>query len=530
MLLARARRAPARPPTRAAWWVERGGVLSDIVGELARVKGAFEQPTLTLLHQRQAPVIIAIFRSAFGPDARTIPAARLHDQVETYLGELRLDGVADVPGGSGRDLCLRWMRGQWLVRSTEDDGTEVYTLTSHAQVALQQVRSMTRDRASLSEHRISTIVSAVRRFNAQVNPDRAARVSILNAQLSELAAERDRLLAGGDMPTVSDDYMIEGYNEVLQLVSALPSDFARVEEAFSTLRGQVLASFRAESRPAGEVIDDYLKRADSLMTATAEGRAFEGAFALLRDDELLLQLREDLGALLEHPVAGDLLIDGDRRELRNTVNLIRAGIVDVLAQRNRVTATLRDYIVTHDINRDRELDSVLRAIDAELATWMQTAGPNAKVPKALLPSRVEVTHLRERYFDPSTETAPPPLASRDEDRPDNLSLDDLLKAGGPSFTSLREALNAALTGPDPMASLGSLFDSLDPQLRRPVEIFGLLHLATNAQGMTSHEDRELYSTVRPDGSTRDLSVPRVAPTNHQPDRGIPADHAPQEQA
>src|SRR5690348_14766412 len=114
-----------------------GDVMSDIVGELARVKGAFEQPTLTLLHQRQAPVIIAIFRSAFGRDTRTIAAARLHEQVETYLGELRLAGAADVPNGSGRDLCLRWMRGQWLVRPpVEDDGPEVYTLTSYAQDAL----------------------------------------------------------------------------------------------------------------------------------------------------------------------------------------------------------------------------------------------------------------------------------------------------------------------------------------------------------------------------------------------------------
>ena len=498
--------------------------MSDIVGELARVKGAFEQPTLTLLHQRQAPVVIAIFRSAFGRDTRTIGAARLHEQVETYLGELRLAGATDIPTGSGRDLCLRWMRGQWLVRSTEDDGTEVYTLTSHAQDALALVKSLTRERASLSEHRISTIVSAVRRFNTEVNPDRAARVANLDTDIARMTAERDRLLAGGDMPAVSDDYMIEGYNELLQLVAALPSDFARVEEAFANLRTQVLASFRAENRPAGEVIDDYLNRADSLMTATAEGRAFEGAFALLRDDELLLQLREDLGALLDHPVADDLLVEVDRRELRNTVSLIRAGIVEVLAQRNRVTATLRDYIVTHDLTRDRELDSVLRQLEAEVATWMQTAGPNTKVPKALLPPRLEVTHLRERFHDPANEAAPPPLAERVDDRPSDLSLADLLKAGGPSLGALRDALDDALTSPNPFDSLGVVFDGLDPELRRPVEIFGLLHLATNQQNLTSHPDTEVYATIRPNGTTRALAVPRIAPP--EPAR---TDHTAQEQ-
>jgi hypothetical protein len=26
-----------------------------------------------------------------------------------------------LPTGSGRDLCLKWMRGRWLVRGTDDD-------------------------------------------------------------------------------------------------------------------------------------------------------------------------------------------------------------------------------------------------------------------------------------------------------------------------------------------------------------------------------------------------------------------------
>ena len=61
-----------------------------------------------------------------------------------------------------------------------------------------------------------------------------------------------------------------------------------------------------------------------------------------------------------------------------------------------------------------------------------------------------------------------------------------------------------------MATLGALFDDFDPSLRRPVEIFGLLHLATNLPGLESHDDAETYRTVRADGTTRNLAVPRVA--------------------
>lgn len=499
--------------------------MSDIAGQLARVRGAFGQPTLTLLHQRQAPVIIAVFRTSFGRDARTVPAARLHDQVDTYLTELRHAGITDLPTGTGRDLCLRWMRGRWLVRTTDDEGTEVYALTSHAQDALNLVKSLTRERASLSEHRITTILNAVRRFNTEVNPDREARVSILDAEIARLSEERDRLCSGGELAQPSAEYLLEGFGELLALVGGLPSDFARVEESFARLRGEVLASFRAENRPAGEVVDQYLQQADHVMTATAEGRAFEGAVTLLRDDGLLLQLREDLGALLEHPMAGTILNDADRRELHGTVALIRRGLDEVLAQRNRVTATLREYIVTHDADHDRELDATLRAVDAELATWMRSAGPRAVVDLPLLPPRVDVNHLRERFHDPEGDTAPPGLNDVSDQRPVDLSLHQLLAQGGPSMGSLRDALAGALTSAAPLESLGVLFDSLDPALRRPVEIFGLLQLATNGAGLARHGDTEVYAAVRPDGSPRDLAVPRLTPVPSTPE---PAAGRPQE--
>ena len=74
------------------------------------------------------------------PRHPTITAARLHDKVEALLADLRqtVDPMG-IPGRTGRDLCQQWMRDQWLIRTTNDDGTEVYTLTSHTQQALRLV-------------------------------------------------------------------------------------------------------------------------------------------------------------------------------------------------------------------------------------------------------------------------------------------------------------------------------------------------------------------------------------------------------
>lgn len=494
--------------------------MSEIAGELARVKGAFAQPTLTLLHQRQAPVVITIFRAAFGRNNKPIPTARLHAQVEEHLAEIRLAGETDVPSGSGRDICQRWMRGQWLVRALDEGGREVYALTSHAQQALELVKNLARDRATLSEHRIATILGTVRRFNAEANPDRTARVTILNAEIARLQSERDRLVDGAEMVSATEGYMLEGFTELLSLISALPSDFARVEERFAVIRGEILAAFRAEDRPAGEVIDDYLTRADALMTATHEGRAFEGAFALLRDDALVTQLREDLNALLEHPLSDGIVSDADRAELRGTVRLVRDGLDRVLAQRSRVTATLKEYIVSHDAARDRELEQTLRQVESELMTWMATTGPRATHDVPLLPARAGVEHLRERFHDPADDVLPERITVADPDDAPPVSLAALMAQGGPRLASLRERLDDTLGSLSPVGSLGELFGGLEPSLRRPVEIFGLLHLAADREWQTEDAVEE-YAAVRPDGSLRTFTVPRTPlpdPDRPGPDR------------
>ena len=484
--------------------------MAAIDAELSRVQDAYAQPTLTLLGKSTAPVVVALFRTAFGRDTQTVSAARLHDRVEALLGELR--ATVDpkfLPTGTGKDLCRRWMRDQWLILTNDDAGNEVYTLSSHTQQALRLVESLTRDRAgNLSEHRIATIMNHLRRFNSEVNPDVAERVTILNEEIARLARERDRLVDGGEIEPVSDDRLLEGFVEAQLLLGGLPGDFSRVVEAFSRFRTQKIDEFNREDVTSGVVVKAYLSHVDGL-AATPEGRAFNGAFQLLRDDDQLATLRSDIEALLNHPRTADILDAEDRAELASTVSMVNDGLKRVLDQRARSTSTLRDYISRHDVTRDRELATVLRNLELELTGWMKTAGPRTRVPVELIPGRLDVAHLRERFYDPAEDVALAPLAQADGPSA-APTLEELRLRGGPSHLQLRTAIENALMLADEV-TLASVFNALPDDLRRPVEVLGLFPL-THSHGMEDTGQTEVLDTVRPDGTRRRLRVPQYVST------------------
>ncbi len=494
--------------------------MSDVLAELTRVRDAFNKPTLQLLNRKWAPLVLAIFRTTFTRDQRAVPAERLHQQVDTYLDELRLVGEP-TPEGPGRALCVQWLNDNWLVRTRAEDGAEHYALTSHALEALDLVHSLTRDRILISESRIQTILDVVRRFATHANPDRQARIERLNRQIAELTDERDRLESGGAIRPATDDQMLDGYTNLLSLISQLPSDFKRVEEAVAAMHRQIISDFRSETRPIADVLDDYLSKSDSLMKLTAEGRAFEGAFALLRDEPLLVGLRRDLEVILTHPFA-QALTSAEQRGFRHIVKIIQDGIRDVLTQRQRLSGTLRVHIRRYDVVRDRELDAVLRQINQQLETWMRTAGPRSTVGVELIPTKIEIEHLRERFWDPADAAPPPPLDDVSDAVPPAPDLDAIRGQGGPTLTRLRQELLAAVVAGE-LGSVAELFAALPDDLRRPVELLGLIHLllaaraddlggeipGTEALGDTPAQQEEHVETIRPDGTRRVFALPAL---------------------
>lgn len=486
--------------------------MAGIVAEYARVNGAYERPTLRLLEYKWAPLVLAVFRTSFARDHRSLPSDRLHTQVDAYLAELAGAGCP-VPSEGGRQLCLRWMRDQWLYRTTGGNGDE-YSLTSHALEALEIVASMSRDRALLSESRLATILAAARRVAVEASSDVTRKLTLIDTQLAELQAERQRVAAGEDI--VDPDRLIDGLSNLQDLTGQLPGDFKRVEESMQAMHKQVMASFRDDARPVGEVITDYLDGSDTLLQDTPEGRAFDGAFTLLRDDLMLAELRENLDTALGHHAASALTA-AEMHSIASVVSTIRSGTDEVLSVRHRLSSTLRDHIVSQDIAVEREVDQLTRAIQRELAVWMTTARPRDRVTVDLLPQAMEIDSLKVNLYDPASDVQPPPLVAPPDDGPEPVSLEELRMLGGPSMRELRQTL--AGTAGD--LTVAELFNELPGALRRPVEVLGLLHAVddTNRWQERLGPD-ETYEAIRADGTPVRLAVPPVTLTHD--DQQVPS--------
>lgn len=477
--------------------------MSSVPRDVARLERARQGAALSLVRSPWASIIVAILREAFSQDTKQVRAERLHVQVETYIAELR-DAGHEVPAqDDGRALCLSWMHSQWLRRVPQEDGGEAYEVTSHALAAMQMHEGLSRDRALLSESRLTTILDAVHRWAVEADPDETTRIAALDAEISRLTAERDRIAGGGAVTAADDERMQEGYGDLIDLIDQLPGDFRRVEESLDAIHEQMVRDFRADERPKGEVLGEYLAASSHLASQTREGRAFEGALTVLSDENLLEAFREDLRAIMAHPFARDLTAE-ERAGFVAADAVLRRGLRDVQMRQRRASQSLAEYLSSYSSGSERELTRTLRALEQELGVWMETARPRDAVPMEWMPARLDIDHLRTRFHDPAAQAPAPKLDDVSDQRPEALVLGDVRRQGGPLLGEVHERIVRSL---EAGASLASAFDALPDELRRPVELFGLAYLAS--RGEIDAPGGGVVRAVRPDGSTRTFTLPAM---------------------
>lgn len=459
-----------------------------------------------------AAFTLSVFRTCFSSDQKQIECERLHIRVDGIRRDFE-DADRPAPSRSGREQCRLWREQRWLVRVPGDGDEQFYELTSSALEALSLLDSLSADRPLISESRIKTIMDRIRVCALKASDDPSERVRMLEDEIDRLTyelakteAERDRIRDGGPVISVDNQQMREEYDNVTALLAQLPRDFQRIEESLSTLRREIIAEFQAETRSKGEILSSYLTRTESLLLETTEGKAFDGALSVLQNDRAINDLNEQLAAIVSHPFASELSGPA-RRAFLNAADLLRAGTRDVQSQHRRSTAMLKEHLRSADAIHERELRETLMHLGQEITTWMRSARPRAdRVLLDAIPQDLQLDYLKDNFHDPRDDRPAPPLSEPGE-APEPLSLQEILAQGGPRLEDVRAALTVLLAAGHG-GSLTGAFNQLHEELRRPVEVFGLLHIASQAS-LTFDQTVELAETVRPDGSRIVLEVPQI---------------------
>lgn len=502
--------------------------MTDPVASMLEAREAMGNATWLLLRQEKwAPIILATLSTVFDRGQHQMPSEDFHAQVSRTFDTLR-EQVDDFPIGPDdpkavRSACKAWVEKGWLLRHAEGSG-EVYRMSAEAREAIRIVHSMTNTRAAVSESQVRVVLDRAQRLALKATSDPTERMHSLRGEIARLEhelgrhrAELERLEAGEPVELTDDE---DVHNEYLLLrddIDRLPSDLKRVEESFHALAQELLGAFFSETRPHGEVVAEYLGKTQNLAQADRYGRGFQQAKRLLTDPLERQQLQSHIATILTHPFAARYLSPRAQADLRGTVHMIGDSVSAVIEQRRGMTRRLTSFILSNDTQRERELDDALRAAQARLRAWSVEHGPRATLrlpvghyavadpddPDGPVVATGEVgvagiATLREKPRQQRVPTSLKPLAASDG-VPGEFSADELRAKGGPFYQELAAAIRRA-TVRGRVAGSAAVFNGLPDDLRRPVDLLGLLTLGTELGALRPGLPVEEYHAVRPDGS------------------------------
>jgi len=463
---------------------------------------AFQNPMLDLLHKRHAPLVVSVLSACFTAQRPSVPVSDVHAEIGDALDQLRAAGYDDsLPTGTARDLCRQWADAGWLVRQVVED-VEVYRLSAHAVGALEVAGRAGGARARVSQSRVRTMLDAVEQLAQDADPDALSRMARLDTEIKRLQAELDRIQRTGTVETVDDEQLLEEAENVLHLARELPADFARVAESIKAMQRDVVTALRQDERPTGDVLREYLERAQHVMEATSEGRAFAGALRLIGDPQRLDELAAQLDVVLRHRFI-QRLAPQQRTELQEIGSRIEQGLDLVFTAQREASYVITAQVRNHDPLRDRQVDDLLRDVMTGLQGWLPDARRGQSVdPLRRLPV-AEVDHLRQTAGDLRPPQPPAPLTEWDDGAEDDVSSDEARAWGGPHYGDLARHL-AELADEDGWVDVAEAFAAAPEELRRPVDLLGLLEIA-DGHGMTETGEVAFVDAVRPDGTRRRLA-------------------------
>ena len=464
--------------------------MSEVVAQFDSLDAVFADGAMRLLRSDYAQASVALLRTLFGDGTSRMESEILYAQVDALLDELDHAGRKVWRHEDGSRLDARevvndkWMREfRLLAKRILPSGMSEHSLRPEALAVLAAARDVGDDEIILSSPRIETIIEALTQLSTVVNPDKQARRADLVSKVERAQRALDAFDASGGEADV-DANPVAMFRNALDLMSQIPADMSRIEGRMYEERNRLIDSFHKDERPGGELVADYLRRSDELFDGTDMGQVYNGAITMLSNSKL----NADISSRVRMITRSDALASLDARErasLERSWKGLVSGMTGVLKLRKACSQTVSNAITQYDHETYREYTSLLKKLyDVVLARGLEE-GPLARSP---MHDSLDTTQLESLVFRLSARSdreAPPPLYAADTD-----TIPRQIPAGG-------------------SMALSHAFNALDPDVRREVELCGLMTFALGlgvAVEQAPHAVYECYDFI---GDLRPWSAPEV---------------------
>lgn len=485
--------------------------MADVFDEYARLGRAFDSDGWKLLRSKYARIEVAMLNAAFPDRSKPVACDVMHANVHAMLTDFRERGYdsSDVPSGDGRAVCHdRWMNDLRLIEKIQlEDGTTQYRLRSSTIAALDAVRRMGSRDIMLSSPRIETITREIDKLAALVSGDFDEGRRLLVEQLEEAQRALDEFDAGGGAREVTPQEVEARLINVVDLLNQVPHDMRQIEEELKHERDSLFDEFHADARPHGQIVGEYLEKSDKLFNDTDGGKLYNGALEMFAADQFDTQMHHKVRRIAR----SYLLATSDvkkRYDIRAAWETVSDGMRAISAVRASCSRAIANAVGSYDQARYRKMTETLKRLESlmwERAVDGDGAGKGASLMDDLLPAP-EIEALHRRLRGPAG-YEPPPLLGPGGDPP-AVDLRDLRQRGMPLTKEVIDAFEAMLA-PGEARSAAQLFLDLPFDLRRDVEVLGLISSACAGELEIREAASDAYECIGADGVRRIWRAPKI---------------------
>ncbi|MDO4684932.1 MAG: DUF3375 domain-containing protein [Corynebacterium sp.] len=337
-------------------------VVRDPVAEaLALQAASTEQASWSFLRSPLAPVIASVLGAIYARDRRSITGIELIDELDSLLLEMREAGF-ELPKATA-EYVNEWVRAGYLHRhSPRDSVDEYYQLSPASYRAMNYLSEVQNPSRTATRSRLKTVIDQLENLASDTDADEARVLAGIDDQIAALE-RRKEIIRDRGVDVISEAEARERAENILQLTSEIPGDFARVltetEDLDHRLREQILL----KEISAGDVLENIFRGVDLIQNSEA-GRSFRGFYELLFDRETSAMLQTTMDVILERPFVAALLPD-QRSQLRWLIRNLEDHASDIYIAVNGLSRSLRKFVQSRDAESQQALATAIAGAQAK---------------------------------------------------------------------------------------------------------------------------------------------------------------------